>query len=256
MVFLVAVLGLFIGSFLNVCIYRIPAGESIVWPGSRCPRCGKPIKPWDNIPVVSYLILRGKCRQCGSAISVRYPVVELLSALLAVAILYRFGPGAAFVIYYFWACTLLVITFIDLDHQIIPDRFSLGGAVAGLLLIPWLIVGYKDALIGLVLGAGMLAAIIYGYYLLTGKQGMGGGDVKLLGMIGVFTGWQGVLFTVFTGSLVGTIVGIPWAYFHHKDQEVATLKAAIPFGPFLSLGALVYVLWGEQIMQWYFGFTG
>ncbi len=252
-VLFVAILGLFIGSFLNVCIHRIPSGESIVWPGSKCPKCDNPIKPWDNIPVLSYLILRGRCRNCSAPISVRYPLVELLSSLIAVALLFRFGPGVRFVIYYFWACALLVITFIDLDLLIIPDRLSIGGAAVGILLIPWLMVGWKDALIGLTLGAGMLAAVIYGYFLLTGKQGMGGGDVKLLGMIGVFTGWQGVLFTVFMGSLMGTVVGIPWAYFH-KNRETTTLKAAIPFGPFLSLGALLYVLWGDAVINWYFSF--
>ncbi len=248
MVFFIAVLGLFVGSFLNVCIYRIPRGESIIWPGSKCPRCGKPIKPWDNIPVLSYLILKGKCRYCSESISVRYPIVELLSALLAVSLLYRFGPGVRYIIYYVWACTLLVITFIDLDYQIIPDRLSLGGIVIGILALRWLDVGYKDALIGLALGTGMLLAIIYGYYLLTKRQGMGGGDVKLLGMIGVFTGWQGVLFTVFMSSFIGTLIGIPWVYI-----QKGTLKSAIPFGPFLCLGALIYVLWGEQIIRWYFG---
>ncbi|MCE5275144.1 MAG: prepilin peptidase [Syntrophaceae bacterium] len=252
MVLFVAVLGLFIGSFLNVCIHRIPVKESIMWPGSHCPRCGKAIKPWDNIPVVSYLILRGRCRSCSEPISLRYPVVELLSGLLAVSLLYRFGPGVGFIFYYLWACALLVITFIDLDHQIIPDRLSLGGIVVGLLAVPWLAVeGYKDALMGLALGGGLLLAIIYGYYLITKKQGMGGGDVKLLGMIGVFIGWQGVLFTVFMASLMGTCIGIPWVYFHK-----ATLKAAIPFGPFLSLGAFIYVLWGSQMISWYFGLMG
>lgn len=254
MVFFAAVLGLFIGSFLNVCIYRIPRGESIVWPGSHCTKCGNPVRPLDNIPVISYLILKGKCRSCGDPIAVRYPVVELLSALLAVSLLYRFGPTLSFGIYYLWACVLLVITFIDLDFQIIPDRFSIGGIVVGLPLVYFLPVTYKDALIGLVLGGGLLLAIIYGYYFLTRKEGMGGGDVKLLAMIGVFTGWQGVLFTVFASSLIGTMVGIPWAYM--KKGSEGTLKAAIPFGPFLALGAFIYVLWGQYIIDWYFGFLG
>ena len=140
------------------------------------------------------------------------------------------------------------VTFIDIDFQIIPDSLSLGGIVAGLVLVWWLPVSYVDALIGLAAGGGLLIAIIYGYYLLTGKQGMGGGDVKLLAMIGVFTGWQGVLFTIFMGSLTGTLVGIPWALVHRKNMQ-----AAIPFGPFLALSALVYVLWGARIVDWYFG---
>jgi leader peptidase (prepilin peptidase)/N-methyltransferase len=251
MVLIVALFGLFIGSFLNVCIHRIQRGESIVWPSSHCPKCGKTLKPWDNIPVISYLVLRGRCRFCREPISLRYPVVELLSGLLAVGMLYRFGPGITFVFYYLWACALLVITFIDLDIQIIPDSISLGGIVVGLVAVYWLPITYKDALLGLALGGGLLLAIIYGYYFLTGKEGMGGGDVKLLAMIGVFTGWQGVLFTVFAGSLMGTLVGIPWGL-----AKKGTLKAAIPFGPFLALGALIHVFWGQQIIYWYFGFLG
>lgn len=242
------VLGLFIGSFLNVCIHRIPLGESIVFPASRCPKCRNKIKPWDNIPVVSYLILRGRCRHCRESISLRYPAVELLSGLLAVVMLYRFGLTASFPIYYFWACVLLVITFIDFDYQIIPDSLSIGGIIVGLALVWWMPLTYRDALIGLGLGAGLLIVVIYGYYFLTGRQGMGGGDVKLLGMIGVFTGWQGVLFTIFMGSLIGTMVGIPWALVQKKNMQ-----AAIPFGPFLALGALVYILWGDLFINWYFG---
>jgi len=251
MVFLVALFGLFIGSFLNVCIHRIQKGESVVWPASHCPRCGQSLKPWDNIPVISFLLLKGRCRSCKEPISIRYPVVELLSALLAVGMLYRFGPSVSFAIYYLWACVLLIITFIDLDIQIIPDSLSLGGIAAGLVAVYWLPITYKDALIGLVLGGGLLLAIIYGYYFLTRKEGMGGGDVKLLAMIGVFTGWQGVLFTVFMSSLLGTLVGVPYGL-----VKKGTLKAAIPFGPFLALGALMYVFWGQQIIDWYFGFLG
>ena len=251
MVVIVALFGLFIGSFLNVCIYRIQKGESIVWPPSHCPKCTKALKPWDNIPVISYLILKGRCRYCTEPISVRYPVVELLSALLAVSLLYRFGMSVTFLIYYLWACVLIIITFIDLDIQIIPDTLSLGGIVVGLLVVYWLPITYKDALFGLVLGGGLLLAIIYGYYFLTKKEGMGGGDVKLLAMIGVFTGWQGVLFTVFAASLMGSMVGIPWGLI-----KKGTLKAAIPFGPFLALGALIYVFWGQYLIDWYFGYLG
>jgi len=245
---IVALFGLFIGSFLNVCIYRIPQGRSVVFPSSRCPGCCAKIRPWDNIPVLSYLILRGRCRSCAERISPRYPLVEILSALLATAMLYRFGLTASFAIYYAWACVLTVITFIDLDFQIIPDRLSIGGIIAGLVLVTWLPVSYPQALLGLGLGAGLLIAVIYGYYFLTRREGMGGGDVKLLGMIGVFTGWQGVLFTIFMGSLLGSLVGIPWALSRKKGMQ-----AAIPFGPFLALGALIYVFFGGMLIDWYFG---
>jgi len=241
----VAVIGLFIGSFLNVCIHRIPREESIVFPSSRCPKCREKIRPWDNIPVLSYLFLRGRCRHCKEKISPRYPLVETLSALIALAMLYRFGLTAAFFIYYAWACVLLVITFIDIDYQIIPDSLSIGGIVVGLALVWWLPVSYPEALIGV--GAGLLIVVIYGYYFLTGKQGMGGGDVKLLGMIGVFTGWEGVLFTIFMGSLLGSLVGIPWALLQKKNMQ-----AAIPFGPFLALGAFINVLFGDMLIDWYF----
>lgn len=243
---MVGLLGLFIGSFLNVCIYRLPRAESIVWPGSHCPACGAAVKPWDNIPVLSYVILRGRCRQCAAPISPRYPLVEILSALLALGLLYRFGLSAAFLIYYLFACALLVITFIDLDYQIIPDSISLGGIMVGLVLVMWLPISYRDALIGLVIGAGSLIAIIYGYFLLTKRQGMGGGDVKLLGMIGVFIGWQGVLFTIFVSSVIGTVVGVAWILIQGKN-----MKAAIPFGPFLSLGAIIYLFWGPIMIDWY-----
>ena len=243
----VAVIGLFIGSFLNVCIHRIPREESIVFPSSRCPKCREKIRPWDNIPVLSYLFLRGRCRHCKEKISPRYPLVETLSALIALAMLYRFGLTAAFFIYYAWACVLLVITFIDIDYQIIPDSLSIGGIVVGLALVWWLPVSYPEALIGLGVGAGLLIMVIYGYYFLTGKQGMGGGDVKLLGMIGVFTGWEGVLFTIFMGSLLGSLVGIPWALLQKKNMQ-----AAIPFGPFLALGAFIHVLFGDMLIDWYF----
>jgi leader peptidase (prepilin peptidase)/N-methyltransferase len=243
----VAVIGLFIGSFLNVCIHRIPREESIVFPSSRCPKCREKIRPWDNIPVLSYLFLRGRCRHCKEKISPRYPLVETLSALIALAMLYRFGLTAAFFIYYAWACVLLVITFIDIDYQIIPDSLSIGGIVVGLALVWWLPVSYPEALIGLGVGAGLLIVVIYGYYFLTGKQGMGGGDVKLLGMIGVFTGWEGVLFTIFMGSLLGSLVGIPWALLQKKNMQ-----AAIPFGPFLALGAFINVLFGDMLIDWYF----
>jgi len=176
-------------------------------------------------------------------------MVEILSALLCISLYLRFGLSPEFLIYYVWVCILLVITFIDLDYQIIPDSLSIGGIVLGLIAVFWLPLTYKAALIGLALGSGLLIAIIYGYYFLTKRQGMGGGDVKLLGMIGVFTGWEGVLFTIFCASLIGSVVGVTWVSIRKKG-----ILAAIPFGPFLSLGAIVYVLWGAKIINWYLGY--
>jgi leader peptidase (prepilin peptidase)/N-methyltransferase len=245
----VAVFGLFIGSFLNVCIYRIPRELSIVWPGSRCPGCETPIKAYDNIPVISWLVLRGKCRKCGAQISVRYPIVEAITAVFALSFFVKFGLTPEFFIYYALACALIVVTYIDLDFQIIPDRISLGGIVVGFVCVNWLPVTYKDAIIGMFLGGGMLLAVIYGYYFITKKMGMGIGDVKLLAMIGVFIGWHGVLFTIFAASLIGSVIGVTWVLINRKD-----MKAAIPFGPFISIGALIYILWGAPLMSWYFGF--
>ena len=248
---LVGIVGLLVGSFLNVCIYRIPKGESIVWPGSHCQHCGSSVKAYDNIPVLSYLLLLGRCRQCKALISPRYPIIEVLTALMGLSLFIHFGPTLNFVIFFLFCCALLVVTFIDLDHMIIPDVISLGGIAIGLWLVYFLPVSGKDAILGLALGAGGLLAVFYAYYFITGREGMGGGDVKLLGMIGVFTGWQGVLFTIFAASLVGSVVGLSWIAVKGKD-----MKAALPFGPFLALGAYVYLLFGEDLIGWYFNWLG
>ncbi len=245
----VVISGLIIGSFLNVCIYRIPRDESIIVPGSRCPKCGAKINPWDNIPILSYVVLKGKCRNCKARISPRYPLIEAITALLALGLLYRFGATLDFAIYFIWVCALVVVTFIDIDHQIIPDRISISGILIGLVVIYWLPVSYKEALIGLVLGGGILMGVVYGYFFITGKQGMGGGDVKLLAMIGVFIGWKGVLFTILISSAIGSVVGLTWIVLTHKDT-----RSPIPFGPFLSLGAIIYLFWGGAVIDWYMKF--
>ncbi len=245
----VTLFGLVIGSFLNVCIYRIPRGESIIRPGSHCPFCLKPIKPYDNIPLLSYFFLGGRCRYCKARISPRYPLVEITSAIFALAVLYRFGPGLRFIVYYTFISALLVITFIDIDHKMIPNTITIGGIIAGLALNPLLPVTLKESLLGLILGSGTLLMVIYGYFFITGRQGMGGGDVKLLGMIGVFTGWHGVVFTLLISSLIGSITGIVWIMLTNKG-----MKAAIPFGPFLSLGAVIYMFWGQYLINAYMGF--
>ena len=239
--------GLCIGSFLNVCISRLPRGMSIVNPGSRCPQCGTPIRFYDNIPVLSYLLLRAKCRGCGGSISVRYPAVELLTGAMACGIVLKHGPTIPALIYFLFIAALIVVAIIDLDHRIIPDRISLTGIAAGLvasLVLPE--VTWTDSLIGVLAGGGSLFAVAWGYYLLTGKEGMGGGDIKLLAMIGAFTGWQGVVFTIFAASATGTAVGLVLMASAGKN-----LKFAVPFGPFLSLGAVVYLFFGQAIIHWY-----
>ncbi len=269
------VLGAIIGSFLNVCIYRIPRNESIVRPGSRCPACEAPILFYDNIPLVSYMLLRGRCRNCGEHISIRYPFVELVTGALFVVFCTVLGLSPELAVSLVFACLLIVISFIDLDHLIIPDILSLGGlllgvalsffrpsfgnvdSVGGLLvsagLLRWApesLVRLATSLGGVLLGAGLLFAIAKSYEFLRKREGVGGGDIKLLGMIGAFCGIEGVIFSLVAGSLLGTIVGLPLMLIKGEG-----MKYAIPFGPFLSLGALIYAIAGNDLIHLFFSFV-
>ncbi|ABB31201.1 Prepilin peptidase [Geobacter metallireducens RCH3] len=240
-------LGAAVGSFLNVCIYRLPAGESVVSPPSRCPACGARIRPWHNIPILGWLILRGKCRDCGAPISPRYPFVELLNGLLTLALFLKFGPSPTFLVLFVFCSALVAVTFIDLDHQLIPDVISLPGIVVGFacsFALPWL--GWKSSLIGIVAGGGSLLSVARLYELLTKKEGMGGGDIKLLAMMGAFLGWRSVPFIIFASSLIGSVIGVTLMLVQKKDS-----KLAIPFGPFLATGAVLYIFFGKTIITWY-----
>ncbi len=243
------VLGAIIGSFLNVCIYRLPREKSIVRPGSSCPVCEKPIAFYDNIPIFSYLVLRGKCRQCGTKISIRYAAVELLTALLYAALYSVYGLSLELAVALFFVSALVVISFIDLEFRIIPDIVSLGGLLvgAGLSFLRGPAFSYMDALWGILLGGGVLWAIAFGYELARKREGMGGGDIKLLAMIGSFCGIKGVLFSLVSGSLLGSLIGIPLMIIKHADT-----KYALPFGPFLSFGAVLYVLMGKGLIHAFF----
>lgn len=240
--------GAIIGSFANVCILRIPAEESIVSPGSRCPHCKQPVAWYDNVPLLSWLVLRGRCRRCSGPISFRYSVVELSSALAAVALYLRVGFGVEWVVLFAFVAALIVVTFIDLDHRIIPDVVSLPGMVVGFVLSLRGEPGAVSSAIGIVLGAGLLLAVGWGYETATGREGMGGGDVKLLGMIGAFLGWRSVPFTLLFSSLSGSAVGLTLMWWTGSDT-----KYAIPFGPFLALGAALYIFCGEPLIGWYLG---
>ncbi len=243
----VFVVGLCVGSFLNVCICRIPESRSIISPPSSCPKCGYQIRFYDNIPIVSYLWLRGKCRRCHTRISLRYPLVELLTGLMAIALLFRFGLTVYSLIYFAFLAVLLVITFIDIDYQIIPNSLSLPGIplfFALSLALPFISVA--ESLIGILVGGGSLLLVAWGYHLYTGREGMGMGDVKLLAMIGAMIGWQGVIMTIFVGSLAGTVVGLTVMLASGKNTRLP-----IPFGPFLSLGAMVYIFFGPELILWY-----
>ena len=244
-----ALLGAVVGSFLNVCIYRIPTGESIVLPASHCPTCGESIRWYDNIPVISYLILRGKCRQCDERISPLYPVIEIVTAVLAVLLFRKYGVSLDAFFSFLFTCALIVITFVDLRHQIIPDIITLPGIpLFALAAILFMDITIKDSLLGILVGGGFLYAVALGYQLLTKREGMGGGDIKLLAMMGGFLGWQSIWFIIMAASIVGAVVGISVMVGKGKDT-----KYAIPFGPFLSIAAVAYIFWGHAFMRSLFG---
>jgi len=246
------IFGMVVGSFLNVCICRMPKNESIVAPPSHCPHCLYQIRWYDNIPVVSYLILRGKCRGCGAHISLQYPFVELLNGILTLFLFLRFGPTLAFAALFLFCSALVVITFIDIEHQIIPDEISLSGIVIG-FICSFFLKGHSwlNSLLGILLGGGTLLLVAYTYQRLTGKDGMGGGDIKLLAMMGAFLGWKAVPFIIFASSLVGSLIGISIMLFQKKDG-----KLAIPFGPYLAFGAVLYIFYGKPLIRWYLGLSG
>ncbi len=242
------ILGAVVGSFLNVCIYRLPKKESIIKPSSHCPGCNQPIRFYDNIPLISYVILKGRCRFCQTRISLRYPLVELLSGLLSLALFVKFGFSFELPVYLVLGWSLLLVTFIDLDTQTIPDVITLPGIILGFLasfLIPH--VKYWQSFIGILLGGGILYVVALLYYSLTKKEGMGGGDIKLMAMIGAFFGYNAVFPVIFIASLIGTLVGVIVIIVWKKDR-----RYAIPFGPFLATGALIYLFWGEQLIRWHF----
>lgn len=241
------IFGSVVGSFLNVCIWRMPREESVVFPPSHCPNCDYRIRWYDNIPLLSYLALRGKCRGCGTHISLQYPLVELLNGLLTLALFLRFGPTLPFMVLFLFSSALVVVTFIDIEHQIIPDEISLSGIVTG-FVASFFIQGHSwlNSLLGILLGGGSLLLVAYVYQWLTKKDGMGGGDIKLLAMMGAFLGWKSIPFIIFTSSLFGSIVGVTIMLLQKKDS-----KLAIPFGPYLAFGALLYVFYGRQLIHWY-----
>ena len=240
--------GMCIGSFMNVCIYRLPIKKSIVLPGSFCPGCEIPIRFYDNIPIFSYIWLRGRCRRCDARISIRYLTVEIMGGAFAMLSYLKFGISFEGLIYYAMVVSLLIVTYIDLDYQIIPDVITLPGIPIGFLVslaLPAL--NYKESILGIVIGGGSLYLIAWSYHLLTKKEGMGGGDIKLLAMIGAVVGWKGVLFTIFVASLVGTVSGVLIML-----RQKQGLKLAVPFGPFLSIGAISYIFFGSSLIPWYF----
>ena len=249
------ILGSIIGSFLNVCIYRLPREESIVYPGSHCTSCNKGISFYHNIPILSYIFLGGRCSNCNSKFSYNYPIVEILSGLLFVATLWKFGLSLDTLFYLIFISGLIVITFVDLEHMIIPNVITYPGILLGILYnaisTDWAIstelvgnfsfgfqnffelvdkVPILDSLFGVILGGGILLLIAYIYEAVKKKQGMGIGDVKLLALIGAFLGWQGVFFVIFLSSILGSVIGLSIIISRKGD-----LKYALPFGPFAAM---------------------
>lgn len=261
-----------IGSFLNVVILRLPRRESLVRPASHCPRCGYVLRWYDNIPVFSYLSLGGKCRRCKTGISIQYPLVELLTAALGLACYHKFGLSAELGVYFFFCALLVAISFIDIPYQIIPNELSIPGIALGLAASFITRLDWTDAFAGALVGFLIVTLLVYGYWFLTKREGMGMGDAKLLALLGAFLGWQAIPFILLAASVQGIVVallafGLGWMKKapplpdpddypdgqvpeHDPDQEVPLRLAAVPFGPFLSLAGIQFLFFGE----WYYRF--
>jgi leader peptidase (prepilin peptidase)/N-methyltransferase len=239
--------GALIGSFLNVCIHRLPRQESIVWPASYCPICAKALAWYDNLPLISYGWLRGKCRTCGTAISVRYPIVEALNAAGYAALFWRFGIMPETFVYAALYSTLIVVTGTDLSHRIIPDAVTLPGIVIGLLSGAFVLpIGFFTSLVGMLVGGGILWSLAWLSPILFGKEGMGGGDIKLMAMVGAVLGWKPVLLAIMVASLIGSIVGGGLI-----TAGVMRRHEYLPFGPFLAIGSTIALFFHEPLLKWY-----
>jgi len=243
-------LGLIVGSFSNVCIYRIPRNESIVFPASHCPKCRSKIQPFDNIPLLSFILLKGRCRNCKSKISIRYPMVEFLTGLTYLIIYLVYGLSIQTLVYIILSSALIIIAFIDLNQQIIPDVISLPGIIIGFILsffVPY--ISFVDSILGIVVGGGIILVIGMGGSAIYKKEAMGGGDIKLAAMIGAFLGWRYIIISLFLGFFLGALAGIILIMSKIKKRE-----DVIPFGPFIVLGSFITLFWGEKIILWYLGF--
>lgn len=247
------ILGCLFGSFGNVVICRLPAGENVAVPRSHCRSCKTTIKWYHNLPVISWILLRGKCAYCGASYSIRYPLTELLMGIAFALTFYTVGFSFTLIEYLYFVFALIVCAFIDLDHMILPDKFTLSGIAIGLigaLINPER--AFTESLFGVLLGGGFLWSIAYLYYAFRGREGMGGGDIKLLAWIGAVLGWKSIAVIILFSSVVGSVVGIGLA-FRTKDG----MKYAIPFGPFLVAAALLYIfIHGDRIGEWYLAMHG
>jgi leader peptidase (prepilin peptidase)/N-methyltransferase len=241
-----ALLGAIVGSFLNVCIHRLPRRRSIVWPASACPGCGRHLAWFENVPVVSYLVLRGRCRTCAAPIGVRYPVVEALTALLFAGAWWYYGPGPLLVSRLVFGCMLIVLFAVDLEHHLLPNAVTLPGILVGLAFSFVTDPGWRSSLVGILVGGGVLYLTAEVYYRVRHEEGLGMGDVKMLAMIGAFLGWQLTFVTLMMASFAGSALGGLLILFGGGG-----LKTALPFGTFLALGAVLAATVGSPILEWY-----
>jgi leader peptidase (prepilin peptidase)/N-methyltransferase len=245
---LAAALGAIIGSFLNVCIYRLPRAKSIAWPASACPHCDRGLSWYENIPIVSFLALRGRCRTCRASIGVRYPIVEGVTGAMFALAWWYYGPGVLLVSRLILGCALIVLFAIDLEHHLLPNTITIPGVVVGFVLSFFTEPGWVGSLIGILVGGGVLFAIAEAYYRVRHEEGLGMGDVKMLAMVGAFIGWKLTLLTLMMASLSGTVIGLALIV-----SKRGGMKYALPFGTFLALGAALAATVGPAMLDWYLG---
>ena len=241
-----AAFGAVVGSFLNVCIYRLPLGKSVVYPPSACTTCARELLWYENVPVVSWLVLRGRCRTCGTPISFRYPLIEALTAAMFGLAWWYYGPGALVASRLIFGCGLIVLFAIDLEHHLLPNAITIPGIVVGFVFSFFTEPGWEASLIGLLAGGGALYAIAEIYYRVRHEEGLGMGDVKMLAMIGAFLGWKLALLTLILASFAGTLIGIGLIVTRRGG-----MKYALPFGTFLALGAAAAAVVGPGLLEWY-----
>jgi len=240
--------GALIGSFLNVCIHRVPLGASIVWPASACPHCKRELSWYENIPVLSFLALGARCRTCKSPISIRYPFVEALTSLMFVLAWWAYGPSLLLASRIVFGCVLIVLFAIDLEHQLLPHVITFSGIAAGLIFSFFTEPGWVNSLLGIALGAGILYGVAFAWEWLRHQQALGGGDPPMLAMIGAFLGWKMVLATLMMGSLFGSVLGVGLI-----AARRASMASKLPFGCFLAVGAALSATVGSQLLGWYLG---
>jgi len=243
-----AALGAIVGSFLNVCVYRLPLKLSIVWPASACPKCRRELSWYENVPVLSYAVLHGRCRTCRERIGIRYPIIEAITALMFAAAWWYYGPGLLLASRLVFGCALVVLFAIDLEHHLLPNAITLPGIAVGLAFSLFVEPGWWMALLGVVLGGGALYATAEVYYRVRHEEGLGMGDVKMLAMVGAFLGWKLTLMTLMLASVAGSIIGLALI-----AAGRGTMKYALPFGTFLALGAAAAGTIGPAILHWYLG---